>query len=48
MSNFADVVGKLASGMLATLMIFVLTLVFSLPLGMLLMFIRISKLTFIL
>ena len=28
MSNFADVVGKLASGMLATLMIFVLTLVF--------------------
>ena len=43
MSNFADVVGKLASGMLATLMIFVLTLVFSLPLGMLLMFIRISK-----
>ena len=43
MSDFADVVGKLASGMLATLMIFVLTLVFSLPLGMLLMFIRISK-----
>ena len=42
-SNFADVVGKLASGMLATLGIFFLTLVFSLPLGMLLMFIRVSK-----
>ena len=42
-SNFADVVGKLASGMLATLGIFFLTLVFSLPLGMLLMFIRVSR-----
>ena len=42
-SNFADVVGKLASGMLATLGMFFLSLVFSLPLGMLLMFIRVSK-----
>lgn len=43
MRDFVDVVTKLASGMLATLLIFVLTLVFSIPLGMLLMFIRTSK-----
>lgn len=46
-NSFLDVVGKLAGGMLATLMIFVLTLVFSLPLGMLLMFIRISKVSIV-
>lgn len=42
-AQFTDVVARLSSGMAATLAIFVLTLVFSLPLGLLLMFIRLSK-----
>lgn len=41
--ELGSVVSKLAEGMLASLAIFVLTLVFSLPLGLLLMFVRLSK-----
>jgi polar amino acid transport system substrate-binding protein len=42
--KFVYIVGQLARGMLSTISIFVLTLVFSLPLGLLLCFIRMSKL----
>ena len=42
--QFFKVVGQLSSGMAASLGIFVLTLVFSLPLGLLIMFIRMSNL----
>ena len=38
-----SMIGQLASGMLATCEIFVLTLVFSLPLGLLVAFGRMSK-----
>lgn len=41
--RFTEVTSLLAEGMLATLLIFVLTLVFSLPLGLLVAFIRMSK-----
>lgn len=43
-AEFIDIVGQLKNGMAATLGIFVLTLLFSLPLGLLLTFIRMSKL----
>lgn len=42
--KFLDVVGKLSEGMVASLSIFVLTLVFSLPLGLVICAIRMSKL----
>jgi polar amino acid transport system substrate-binding protein len=42
--KFVYIVGQLARGMVSTISIFVLTLVFSLPLGLLLCFIRMSKL----
>lgn len=42
-TRFADTVRKLAGGMLATLAIFVLTLLFSMPLGLLVCTIRMSK-----
>ena len=42
-NSFVDIVEKLASGMLSSLMIFVLTLVFSMPLGLLLCAIRRSR-----
>lgn len=42
-SSFTDIVEKLASGMLASLMIFALTLLFSMPLGLLLCVIRRSR-----
>ena len=38
-----DIVSQLGKGMLATLAIFVLTLLFSMPLGLLLTFVRMSK-----
>ena len=41
---FTDILGQLSTGMISTLGIFVLTLIFSLPLGLLLTFIRMSKL----
>lgn len=41
--SFAQIVGQLTSGMLASLLIFILTLVFSLPLGLLVAFGRIAK-----
>ena len=43
MEKFLDVVSKLSEGMLASLSIFVLTLVFSLPLGLVICAIRMSK-----
>ena len=43
MEKLADVIKQLSSGMLASLAIFVLTLVFALPLGLLLCMIRMSK-----
>lgn len=43
-NGFLDILGQLSTGMLSTLGIFVLTLIFSLPLGLLLIFIRMSKL----
>lgn len=43
-NGFADILGQLSTGMISTLGIFVLTLIFSLPLGLLLTFIRMSKL----
>ncbi len=43
-SGFIDVLSQLSSGMVSTLVIFLLTLIFSLPLGLLLTFIRMSKL----
>lgn len=43
-AEFIDIVGQLKNGMFATLGIFVLTLLFSLPLGLVLAFIRMSKL----
>lgn len=42
-AEVTDIIGQLSSGMAATLAIFVLTLVFSMPLGLLVTFIRISK-----
>lgn len=42
-AQFGDVIIKLADGMFASLAIFVLTLVFSMPLGLLLTFVRKSK-----
>ena len=42
--QIVEIVGLLSSGMLASLAIFVLTLIFSLPLGLLITFIRTSKL----
>ncbi len=44
-SGFFDILGQLAAGMAATLVIFVLTLIFSQPLGLLVTFIRRSKFT---
>ncbi|MCH5301082.1 MAG: ABC transporter permease subunit [Ruminococcus sp.] len=41
--NFVDVLGQLLNGMQATLLIFALTLVFSLPLGLLITFARMSR-----
>ena len=41
--RFVDVVTKLSEGMVASLLIFVLTLVFSLPLGLLICAVRMSK-----
>ena len=41
--KFVDVTKSLSKGMLASLVIFVLTLLFSLPLGLLITFIRMSK-----
>ncbi len=41
--NISEVVGQLGKGMLATLGIFVLTLVFSMPLGLVITFIRMSS-----
>lgn len=43
-NGFIDVLSQLASGMVSTLVIFFLTLIFSFPLGLLLTFIRMSKL----
>lgn len=43
-NGFTDILGQLSTGMVSTLGIFVLTLIFSLPLGLLLTFIRMSKL----
>jgi His/Glu/Gln/Arg/opine family amino acid ABC transporter permease subunit len=43
-NGFTDILGQLSTGMISTLGIFVLTLIFSLPLGLLLTFIRMSKL----
>lgn len=43
-NGFTDILGQLSAGMISTLGIFVLTLIFSLPLGLLLTFIRMSKL----
>lgn len=43
-NGFIDILGQLSTGMISTLGIFVLTLIFSLPLGLLLTFIRMSKL----
>lgn len=42
-SNLGLILGQLSGGMLATLLIFVLTLVFSLPLGLVITAIRMSK-----
>ncbi|MCI6498077.1 amino acid ABC transporter permease [Lachnospiraceae bacterium HCP1S3_C3] len=42
-AKVTDIIGQLSSGMAATLAIFVLTLVFSMPLGLLVTFIRMSK-----
>ena len=42
-AEVTDIIGQLSSGMAATLAIFVLTLVFSMPLGLLVTFIRMSK-----
>lgn len=42
--SFWDILRQLSAGMASTLIIFVLTLIFSLPLGLLLTFIRMSKL----
>lgn len=42
-NRFADTVKQLPAGMLATLLIFVLTIVFSMPLGLLLCMIRMSR-----
>lgn len=41
--KFADIVGRLSGGMLASLMIFVFTLLFSMPLGLLVCMVRMSK-----
>ena len=41
--KFVDVTKSLSKGMAATLLIFILTLIFSLPLGLLITFIRMSK-----
>lgn len=43
-NGFTDILGQLSTGMISTLGIFVLTLIFSLPLGLILTFIRMSKL----
>jgi len=43
LERFADIVKKLFHGMLATLLIFVFTLLFSMPLGLLLCMVRMSK-----
>lgn len=43
MDKFLDVVSKLSEGMVASLLIFVLTLVFSLPLGLIICAVRMSK-----
>jgi polar amino acid transport system substrate-binding protein len=44
--RLVDVVKQLAQGMLSSLAIFVLTLVFSMPLGLVICFIRMSKISF--
>ena len=44
LDNMLDILRQLLSGMLASLGIFVLTLIFSLPLGLVITFIRRSKL----
>ena len=41
--NFVEIVGQISSGMLATLAIFFLTLLFSMPLGLLVMAARMSR-----
>ena len=41
--KFVDIVKRLSGGMLASLLIFVLTLVFSMPLGLLVCMVRMSK-----
>ena len=43
-NGFTDILGQLSTGMISTLGIFVLIFIFSLPLGLLLTFIRMSKL----
>ena len=43
-AKFVYIVGQLAKGMLSTVSIFLLTLIFSLPLGLLVCFVRMSKL----
>ena len=42
--TISNIIGQLSSGMLATCKIFTLTLIFSLPLGLLIAFGRMSKL----
>lgn len=42
-AKFADIVRRLSKGMLASLMIFVLTLLFSMPLGLLVCMVRMSR-----
>lgn len=41
--KLADIIGQLGKGILATLLIFVLTLLFAMPLGLLVCFVRMSK-----
>lgn len=43
--KFADIVKQLSGGMVASLLIFVLTLVFSMPLGLVICMVRMSKLS---
>lgn len=47
LESFVSIVNKLFYGMLATLLIFVLTLLFSMPLGLLLCMVRMSKSKFL-
>lgn len=45
LKRLSDVIGQLGTGVLATIKIFVFTLLFSLPLGLIITFLRMSKIT---